>query len=41
MIGVVGFSAGGHLAGLAALAPDVDERTSVQFADGTSRSSST
>ncbi|MEN1882668.1 alpha/beta hydrolase [Streptomyces mirabilis] len=31
-IGVVGFSAGGHLAGLAALASDVDERTSVQFA---------
>ena len=31
-IGVVGFSAGGHLAGMAALAPDADERTSVQFA---------
>ncbi|MEV6022189.1 alpha/beta hydrolase [Streptomyces sp. NPDC052036] len=31
-IGLVGFSAGGHLAGLAALAPNADERTSVQFA---------
>ncbi|MGW7049770.1 alpha/beta hydrolase [Streptomyces avermitilis] len=31
-IGVVGFSAGGHLAGLAALTPNADERTSVQFA---------
>jgi acetyl esterase/lipase len=31
-IGLVGFSAGGHLAGLAALAPQVSERTSVQFA---------
>ncbi|MFJ9707416.1 alpha/beta hydrolase [Streptomyces sp. NPDC101234] len=31
-IGLMGFSAGGHLAGLAALAPDRDERTSVQFA---------
>ncbi|MEU3917263.1 alpha/beta hydrolase [Streptomyces sp. NPDC029004] len=31
-IGVVGFSAGGHLAGMAALAGDADERTSVQFA---------
>ncbi|MEU9371117.1 alpha/beta hydrolase [Streptomyces avermitilis] len=31
-IGVVGFSAGGHLAGLAALTPSADERTSVQFA---------
>ena len=31
-IGVVGFSAGGHLAGLAALAPNADEQTSVQFA---------
>ncbi|MEV6171628.1 prolyl oligopeptidase family serine peptidase [Streptomyces sp. NPDC051954] len=31
-IGVVGFSAGGHLAGLAALAPSGDPRESVQFA---------
>ncbi|MFF7749012.1 alpha/beta hydrolase [Streptomyces sp. NPDC007971] len=31
-IGVVGFSAGGHLAGLAALAPGNDPRESVQFA---------
>ncbi|MGW7545037.1 alpha/beta hydrolase [Streptomyces sp. NPDC054770] len=31
-IGVVGFSAGGHLAGLAALAPGHDPRESVQFA---------
>lgn len=31
-IGVVGFSAGGHLAGLAALAPSNDPRESVQFA---------
>jgi acetyl esterase/lipase len=31
-VGIVGFSAGGHLAGLAALAPNADERTSVQFA---------
>ncbi|MFD4598589.1 alpha/beta hydrolase [Streptomyces sp. NPDC058464] len=31
-IGLVGFSAGGHLAGLAALAADHDVRTSVQFA---------
>ncbi|MFE5812396.1 alpha/beta hydrolase [Streptomyces sp. NPDC056479] len=31
-IGIVGFSAGGHLAGLAALAPDADELASVQFA---------
>ncbi|KIF00769.1 hypothetical protein PL81_39245 [Streptomyces sp. RSD-27] len=31
-IGVVGFSAGGHLAGLAALAPVDDPRESVQFA---------
>lgn len=31
-IGVIGFSAGGHLAGLAALAPGDDERESVQFA---------
>ena len=31
-IGVVGFSAGGHLAGLAALAPTDDPRESVQFA---------
>ncbi|MFD6180642.1 alpha/beta hydrolase [Streptomyces goshikiensis] len=31
-IGVIGFSAGGHLAGLAALAPGDDPRESVQFA---------
>ncbi|MFC9848616.1 alpha/beta hydrolase [Streptomyces sp. NPDC060223] len=31
-VGVVGFSAGGHLAGLAALAPSNDPRESVQFA---------
>ncbi|MFB6808489.1 alpha/beta hydrolase [Streptomyces sp. NPDC056387] len=31
-IGVIGFSAGGHLAGLAALAPIDDPRDSVQFA---------
>ncbi|MET8752455.1 prolyl oligopeptidase family serine peptidase [Streptomyces sp. NPDC004667] len=31
-IGVVGFSAGGHLAGLAALTPADDPRESVQFA---------
>ncbi|MGW2692659.1 alpha/beta hydrolase [Streptomyces sp. NPDC001296] len=31
-IGLVGFSAGGHLAGLAALAPNAGELTSVQFA---------
>ncbi|SEF14437.1 Acetyl esterase/lipase [Streptomyces sp. Ag109_O5-10] len=31
-IGLVGFSAGGHLAGLAALAADGDARTAVQFA---------
>ena len=31
-IGVVGFSAGGHLAGLAALTPSDDPRESVQFA---------
>ncbi|MFD8820513.1 alpha/beta hydrolase [Streptomyces sp. NPDC059627] len=31
-IGLVGFSAGGHLAGLAALTADHDPRTSVQFA---------
>ncbi|MEV6051989.1 alpha/beta hydrolase [Streptomyces sp. NPDC052107] len=31
-IGLVGFSAGGHLAGLAALAPSRDPRESVQFA---------
>ncbi|MFK0158488.1 alpha/beta hydrolase [Streptomyces sp. NPDC090493] len=31
-IGVIGFSAGGHLAGLAALAPSADSRESVQFA---------
>ena len=31
-IGLVGFSAGGHLAGLAALAPNADARTAVQFA---------
>jgi acetyl esterase/lipase len=30
-IGLVGFSAGGHLAGLAALAPGADERESVHF----------
>jgi acetyl esterase/lipase len=30
-IGVVGFSAGGHLAGLAALAPSTDPRESVDF----------
>jgi acetyl esterase/lipase len=30
-IGIVGFSAGGHLAGLAALAPSIDERESVDF----------
>ena len=30
-IGIVGFSAGGHLAGLAALAPRSDERDSVDF----------
>jgi acetyl esterase/lipase len=30
-IGIVGFSAGGHLAGLAALAPRGDERDSVDF----------
>ncbi|WP_406451375.1 alpha/beta hydrolase [Streptomyces sp. NBC_01622] len=31
-IGIVGFSAGGHLAGLAALTPNTDEQASVQFA---------
>ncbi|GAA3270954.1 hypothetical protein GCM10010493_55050 [Streptomyces lavendulae subsp. grasserius] len=31
-IGLIGFSAGGHLAGLAALAPGDDPRESVQFA---------
>jgi acetyl esterase/lipase len=31
-IGLIGFSAGGHLAGLAALAADGDARTAVQFA---------
>ncbi|WP_405593277.1 alpha/beta hydrolase [Streptomyces sp. NBC_01092] len=31
-IGLIGFSAGGHLAGLAALAPGDDQRESVQFA---------
>jgi len=30
-IGIVGFSAGGHLAGLAALAPSTDESESVDF----------
>lgn len=30
-IGVIGFSAGGHLAGLAALAPSTDPRESVDF----------
>nr|WP_168504649.1 alpha/beta hydrolase [Streptomyces sp. S1D4-11]QIY93254.1 alpha/beta hydrolase [Streptomyces sp. S1D4-11] len=31
-VGVIGFSAGGHLAGLAALAPDAAKDASVQFA---------
>jgi acetyl esterase/lipase len=31
-IGLIGFSAGGHLAGLAALSPSADRRASVQFA---------
>ena len=30
-IGIIGFSAGGHLAGLAALAPSTDESESVDF----------
>ena len=30
-VGIVGFSAGGHLAGLAALAPSPDQRESVDF----------
>ena len=32
-IGIIGFSAGGHLAGLAALAPSKDDRESVDFVD--------